>query len=98
VVFDRRWSPLVTHCHIDSGYFRTDSRPPYAVTDGDPIRPRGAKQVAPEVAPACCPFSAAGTATGDVQLGKLAVPRCAVIPCEKNRGVPRDTVRRRDPA
>src|SRR5262245_42703769 len=24
--------------------------------------------------------------TGDVQLGKLLVPRCAVMPCEKNRG------------
>ena len=38
------------------------------------------------------------TAPGDdVQLGKLAVPRCAVMPCEKNRGVARDTVRRRGP-
>jgi hypothetical protein len=36
--------------------------------------------------------------TGDVQLGKLAMPRCAVRPCEKNRGVARDTVRRRGPA
>jgi hypothetical protein len=26
--------------------------------------------------------------TGDVQFGKLAVPRCAVMPCEKNRGLP----------
>jgi hypothetical protein len=35
--------------------------------------------------------------TGDVQLGKLTMPRCAVIPCEKNRGVACDTMRRRDP-
>ncbi|HEY6015727.1 MAG TPA: hypothetical protein VIU16_02985, partial [Gaiellaceae bacterium] len=28
--------------------------------------------------------------TSDVQLGKLAVPHCAVMPCEKNRGVARD--------
>ena len=26
------------------------------------------------------------------------MPRCTVMVCEKNRGVPRDTVRRRDPA
>ena len=31
------------------------------------------------------------------QLGKLTMPRCAVMPGEKNRGVARDTVRRRDP-
>jgi hypothetical protein len=36
--------------------------------------------------------------TGDVQLGKLAVPRCAVMACEKNREVARDTMRRRHPA
>ena len=34
----------------------------------------------------------------DVQFGKLTMPRCAVMSCEKNRGVARDTVRRREPA
>jgi hypothetical protein len=35
--------------------------------------------------------------TADVQLGKLPLPSCAVILCEKNLGVARDTVRRRGP-
>ena len=35
-------------------------------------------------------------ATGIEPLGKLTMPRCAVMPCEKNRGVARDTERRHD--
>jgi hypothetical protein len=35
--------------------------------------------------------------SADVQLGKLLVAHCAVRPCEKNRGLAGDTVRRYDP-